>query len=106
MSDIAPDPENGRLLCEVADELGGKQTVSLPFAAWSEKERGLAAALLYLNPAQLTELRDGVISADLQSLLDRYSLRLLPEAYDGSYRGNEEARRTPFKARVLAALIR
>ena len=106
VSDIAPDPENGRLLCEVADELGGKQTVSLPFAAWSEKERGLAAALLYLNPAQLTELRDGVISADLQSLLDRYSLRLLPEAYDGSYRGNEEARRTPFKARVLAALIR
>lgn len=37
VSDIAPDPENGRLLCEVADELGGKQTVSLPFAAWSEK---------------------------------------------------------------------
>ena len=106
VSDITPDAENGRLLCEAADELGEKTAVSLPFAPWSEKERSLAAALLYLNPARLKELRDGVISADLQRLFGRYGLRLLPEAYDGSYKGNEEARRTAFKARLLTALIK
>ena len=104
--DIIPDPEHNLLRCEITDELGGKLTVQIPFAVWSEKERGTAEALLYLNPGRLQELRDGVISADLQRLFGRYGLRLLPEAYDGSYKGNEEARRTAFKARVLAALIK
>lgn len=66
--DFKYDEKEHRTVCEIADEFGDRYTVTLSFGFYSEKERGLIGALLYLNEKRLKELREGRITTALRKL--------------------------------------
>ena len=80
--DFKYDEKEHRTVCEIADEFGDRYTVTLSFGFYSEKERGLIGALLYLNEKRLKELREGRITTALRKLFSDNGLKLLPDGHE------------------------
>ena len=102
VGDLEFDPGKNLLSGRITDELGAKATVTLSFGSYDQQKRSLVCSLLYLHPELLRELREGVVSAALQKLFNRYGIALLPDGKEeiSDSRGCRES------GNMLAAMIR